>query len=270
MLTFQDCTIALGAQKPFCVWHLTDLHLLYADDRDGDYENENAAARVPCFPDAQKIEEQILTAFSSADKKPDFLLLTGDIIDFPTQANLSALQRLIRAAGCPYLYIPGNHDWSFPRGYQSKQQKDTYFPMLAAAAEQEDITFCEKQFGGIRFIGVDDSRDRVTPEQCARLIASLDACRKERIPAVVCLHVPIQSEALDPEAKRVWRAPVVIGDDRMDAATRRFCEAVEDGAAAVIAGHVHFRHDAFLDDGLCMQYISPMTASGVVRRYTFC
>lgn len=268
MLIFETVTLPLGigTEKPFCVWHLTDLHLMHADGRDGAYENEHARARIPVFPSAHTMEEELLAAFQNAEEKPDFLLLTGDIIDFPTQANLDALTALLRAAGCPYLYVPGNHDWSFPKGYHSEEQIQTYLPKLSAAVGQP-TSFCAVMHNGICFVGADDSRDRVSTDVAEKTAEVLAACKEKHIPAVVCLHVPIQSAALDPEAKRVWRAPVVIGDERADEATRAFCDAVEENANAVIAGHVHFTHDAPLDRGRCTQYISPLSAGGTVRKY---
>ena len=38
-------------------------------------------------------------------------LLGGDVIDFPSQGNLSFLEKNLEMLEMPYLYVPGNHDW---------------------------------------------------------------------------------------------------------------------------------------------------------------
>ena len=126
------------------------------------------------------------------------------------------------------------------------------------------------EIGGIAFIGVDDSRfDRVTEKQTEKLEAALMSCRMRGIPAIVCVHVPICSEALAPRATSVWKAPVMVGQANADAATNRFCQLIATHASAVIAGHVHFTNDGLLDNSNCMQYVTGLSAAGTLRTFRF-
>ena len=237
MLRIHETDICFGLPEPMTVLHVTDLHLLHADARSSSYALGHAVARKPVFPRSHDVEEELLLYLK--ENRPDLLLLTGDIIDFPSPANLDALDRLIRQADCPYLLVPGNHDWTYPRDYQSDGQAESYLPLFGPWTGG-DPAFRTLRLGGVLWIGVDDSRrDSVTEVQARKL----------------------------GEAQRVWKFPVVIGDERADTPTRRFCDLVSEKAAAVIAGHVHFTHDAPLDGSRCVQYITALAAEGNVRAF---
>ena len=267
MLTLLETTVSLGLAKPLTVCQITDLHLIYADERDSTYQRDHAESRKQYFANAHNIAEEIRVYL--LENKPDLLIMTGDILDFPTESNLDALRTFLSTLPCPYLYIPGNHDWTFPQDYQSDAQ---YKNNLSRFGEWTGGTtdFQMLEMGGIAFIGVDDSRfDRVTEKQTEKLEAALTSCRMRGIPAVVCVHVPICSEALAPRATSVWKAPVMLGQANTDSATKRFCELTAAFASAVIAGHVHFTNDGPLDNSECMQYVTGLSASGTLRIFRF-
>ncbi len=267
MLHLLETTVPMGLARSFTVCQPTDLHLVYADSRSGAYETELAAVREKNFPHAHQAKEEIQNYLQK--NKPDLLLMSGDILDFPTESNLDALRAFLADIGCPYLYTPGNHDWTFPQGYQSDLHCKTYLPRLGEWMNgTPDFQMLEA--GGIVFIAADNSRfDRVTPEQTEKLEAALLSCRARGIPAVVCLHVPICSAALAPAAKRRWKAPVMMGQVHADPATQRFCELTAAFAHAVIAGHVHFTNDGPLDSSTCMQYVTGDSATGTLRIFRF-
>ena len=263
MLHIAHTEIRLGLEKPLTVCHITDLHLEHADGRDDLYAREYAASRVPFFPRFSASERDMKAYLRK--NRPDFLLLTGDIVDDPTDVNLEAMDALIEAAGCPYMYVPGNHDWSLPKDYQSDEQVKKMLPRLKRFCGG-DTAFQAREYGGIMWIGVDDSRrDSVSDEQADKTEQALLEAKKRGLPAVVAVHIPIKSRALTPEADRVWPFRVMIGYDDSDEATKRFCRIVTEKAAAVMAGHVHFTHDARLDDSECTQYITALGAEGHVR-----
>ena len=267
MLKLLETTVSLGLAKPLTVCQITDLHLIDADERDCTYRREHAESRKQYFANARKNAEEIHAHL--LERKPDLLLLTGDILDFPTESNLDALRAFLSTLPCPYLYIPGNHDWTFPQDYQSDEQYETNLPRFGEwMGGATDFQILE--IGGVAFIGVDDSRfDRVTEKQTEKLEAALTSCRMRGIPAVVCVHVPICSKALAPRATSVWKAPVMLGQANTDAATKRFCELTAAYASAVIAGHVHFTNDGPLDNSGCTQYVTGLAASGTLRTFRF-
>ena len=267
MLQLLETTVELGLAHPFTVCQVTDLHLVYADGRNGEYEREHAETRQKHFANACKAAEEIRLYLH--ENTPDLLLLTGDILDFPTESNLDALRAFLEDVDCPYLFTPGNHDWTFPQGYQSEEQFANYLSRFGEwTGGTPDFQILEA--GGIAFIAVDNSRfDRVTPQQTEKLESALLSCRTRGIPAVVCMHVPICSAALTPSATKRWKASVMMGQANPDAATQRFCELTAAYASAVIAGHVHFTDDGVLDNSSCMQYVTGLSAAGTLRIFRF-
>ena len=267
MLKLLETTVSLGLKKPLMVCQVTDLHLIHADERNSTAQRDHAESRKKYFSNAHNEAEEIRAYL--LEHKPDLLLLTGDILDFPTESNLDALRAFLSNLPFPYLYIPGNHDWTFPQSYQSDAQYENNLSRFGEwTGGTPDFQILETE--GVAFIGVDDSRfDRVTEKQTEKLEAALASCRARGVPAVVCMHVPICSEALAPRAMSVWSAPVMVGQANADSATKRFCELTAAFASAVIAGHVHFTNDGPLDNSDCMQYVTGLSAGGTLRTFHF-
>ena len=122
-----------GLQRSYTFLHFTDLHacacegvepadrLQYCQAREKGFASPEmtSAARMPyLFAYGQRIQA-------------DMLFLTGDIIDFPSDANLSLLKSCVRNSPVPSMYITGNHDWSFFDNYNSAYARQTYLPQLA-------------------------------------------------------------------------------------------------------------------------------------------
>lgn len=259
MLHFTESTLTLGLAAPLEVWHITDLHLLFADERDSGYIREHAAAREACFPRSRQMLEELKQELRR--HAPDLLVLTGDILDFPSQANLDALHSLVENASCPTLYVPGNHDWSLPQDYHSDAQYRTYMPLFDPF-DGASPDFQLLELGGVRFAGIDDSRDRIKAAQSDRL----EAICADGVPVIACMHIPICEERLEQHAKEVWHgADVLIGHARSTAETRRFCDIASARCHAVLAGHVHFDDETVLPGG-AVQLITALSAEGSIRR----
>ncbi len=266
MLKIKEISVSLGLTRSIIVCHITDLHLHHLDEK-SEKKYPYEASRGSVFPNSSDAEKELNVYIKQ--NRPDLLLLTGDIIDFPTKANLNALDHMIKTADCRYLYVPGNHDWTFFQGYKSDDQAKKYLPLFRRWTNGS-TDFQAFEFKGVMWIGIDNSRyDSVTEEQVCNLENILAVCSKKKIPAVVCLHVPIMSKALEPEAKSVWSIPTMMGDSRADTTTRRFCEIVSREAAAVIAGHIHFWHNAMLDNSNCRQYVTALAAEGNLCVFRF-
>ena len=251
--------LSLGLSKPLHILHITDLHLLFCDGRESDYMQAHAADRVRYFPNAGEAYMLFLNYLEA--ERPDAVVLTGDILDFPARKNIEALEALLRRAGCPFLFVPGNHDWSLPKDYHSKAQYDTYMPLFdpfdGGTPDFQCLTV-----GGVRLIGVDDSRDRVSEGQ----LAALQKAASEKTPYLLFAHVPLYADTLIDDVVRVWRAPIVIGHEKSDDITKAFCACAAESASAVFTGHIHFSHTDILPGGRCTQYVTGLSAEGTFRR----
>jgi len=102
-----------GLRRPVRVLHSTDVHLSYIDERDADRIEEVRS----CWGEAQ--DESVRHPFEelmggASRMGLDLIVLTGDMISYPSQANVERLHKAVLQAGVPILYTSGNHDWQFP------------------------------------------------------------------------------------------------------------------------------------------------------------
>ena len=203
----------------------------------------------------------------------DLILMTGDIIDFPSEANLTLLKSCVDSCKVPVLYITGNHDWSYADDYHTENAAETYLTRVdaisgasdhAAIYEDETVLVC----------AVDSGLDRIREET---LEAYLTAARRAKATGkalILALHVPVHAETLVEDTVRVWRQELTIGEGAFgadDPATMAFYNAVavepDLSPDAVIAGHVHFDHEDVFPNGT-PQYITDIACDGHCRVLT--
>ena len=269
-----------GLKKEFRILHFTDLHACALD------EVEKAAmepVRRDYIPPRQGLfgggrpypSEAALPALMGYGEEisADLILMTGDIIDFPSEANLTLLQSCVDTCKVPVLYITGNHDWSYADDYHTESAAATYLTRVdaisgaadhAAIYEDEAVLVC----------AVDSGLDRIRQET---LEAYLTAARRAKATGkalILALHVPVHAETLVEDTVRVWRQELTIGEGAFgsdDPATMAFYNAVavESDLApdAVIAGHVHFDHEDRFPNGT-PQYITDIACDGHCRVLT--
>jgi len=100
--------------------HISDAHMGPIDERDeaelehcrGHGErfharHENRDSQGGIIPQEEAFRHMLARA---AEEQADLLALTGDIVDFPAQANIEYAQQQIADIGVPALYTAGNHD----------------------------------------------------------------------------------------------------------------------------------------------------------------
>ena len=269
-----------GLKKDFKILHFTDLHACALD------EVEKAAmepVRRDYIPPRQGLfgggrpypSEAALPALVRYGEEiaADLILMTGDIIDFPSEANLTLLKTCVDACKVSVLYITGNHDWSYADDYHTENAAATYLTRVdaisgaadhAAVYEDETVLVC----------AVDSGLDRIREET---LETYLIAARRAKVTGkalILALHVPVHAETLVEDTVRVWRQELTIGEGAFgadDPATMAFYNAVavESDLApdAVIAGHVHFDHEDTFPNGT-PQYITDIACDGHCRVLT--
>ena len=95
-----------------------DTHFNYFDERDkeyaGNYARMSSVSDKKVHLPAEVPQSFFEFAVSTAKKDNiDALLLVGDIMSFPTLANVEYAKKTLDACGVPWFYISGNHDWHF-------------------------------------------------------------------------------------------------------------------------------------------------------------
>src|SRR5262249_16779060 len=84
--------------KPICIAHISDLHIKQP--------GALAYGRV----DTAKAFERCVAALNELTPAPDFVVISGDLVDTPTAEEYEHLKRLLSPMRLPFASIPGNHD----------------------------------------------------------------------------------------------------------------------------------------------------------------
>ena len=269
-----------GLKKDFKILHFTDLHACALD------EVEKAAmepVRRDYIPPRQGLfgggrpypSEAALPALMAYGEEiaADLILMTGDIIDFPSEANLTLLKSCVDSCKVPVLYITGNHDWSYADDYHTENAAKTYLTRVdavsgavdhAAIYEDETVLVCT----------VDSGLDRIRPETLEAYHTAARHAKATGKALILALHVPVHAETLVEDTVRVWRQELTIGEGAFgkdDPSTMAFYNAVavesDLSPDAVIAGHVHFDHEDTFPNGT-PQYITDIACDGHCRVLT--
>jgi predicted MPP superfamily phosphohydrolase len=241
------------------VVHITDSHLVSIDERDADFiaacERSCQAFRTRRQDDEGNFispEDSFEEALSLAVFEDfDLIALTGDIVHFPSKANVERAASALSSTGVPMLYTAGNHDWLFPGEDAYKVQEAAWQSLEPLHAGRPH--FGSLELGGIRFIAIDNSTYQITDEQ-------VEFARKELhtdVPVVLLMHIPLSLPTLRDRTIERWKAPILIGDPAWDIQSRMEWGTGEDQAStlefvrlvasapslvAVLCGHVHFPH----------------------------
>lgn len=136
---------------------------------------------------------------AKATKRTPPLLLTGDVVDTPSQDSFDMARRLLsplKALGYPMYFVPGNHDlsplgvsWDATGVYQRRWNR--FVEEFGDSSEYPTEHVC----GDVVFFGVDSAsqpttfaRGEVTAEQLLKLRARLDYYRNLGKTLVVHTH----------------------------------------------------------------------------------
>jgi predicted phosphodiesterase len=129
------------------------------------------------------------------EERVDLLALVGDIFSFPSEAAVEWAHAQLTAAGVPYLYVAGNHDWHYEgvegsgaalrAEWTAKRLKPLYQgrPPLMSAVDVK----------GVRFVAIDDSTYEILPEQLAFFREQVAS----GLPLVLLMHIPLYAPGRD-------------------------------------------------------------------------
>ena len=202
-LTIQYHAIKAGATKPFTVLHVSDTHLTAAYPDEGEWERRTAYRRRRTFGGRQ--EEALRDTIAWSKEHVDYLLHTGDLIDFQSRANFDLVKKYYGEGGSMMFGCLGNHEH-----YRGKPRKDAKEGAPANEAVVPDMLkesypfpndFCSTVINGVNFVTIDDSTDTVSAEQATRFEAEV----KKGMPILLCMHCPFPTREIVRAASRFWR-----------------------------------------------------------------
>lgn len=126
-------------------------------------------------------------------EKVDLLLLAGDIVSFPTLANVEYVSDALRASGVDWMFVAGNHDWHFEGDTGSDlDQRDRWIVRRLGPLypEQTNPLMYSRVVKGVRFVAIDNSAYLIRREQ-------LEFWKDEAAkgdPVVLLMHIPLFAE----------------------------------------------------------------------------
>ena len=178
--------IKAGAAKPFTVLHISDTHLTAAYPDEGEWERKIAERRIRTFGGRQ--EEALRDSIAWAKLHNDYIVHTGDLIDFQSRANFDLVKKYYGEGGAAMLGCLGNHEH-----YRGKAGRDAYpFPN----------DFSATVLNGVNFVMIDDSANTVSADQASRF----EAEAKKGLPIILCMHCPFPTREIVRAASRFWRS----------------------------------------------------------------
>jgi len=241
-------TLSLGAEKPFTLLHISDLHLSEADRTESPERRAFAESRRQCFPFAPEavgfIKEYV--------KKTGYPIVnTGDLLDFITPENLRLAREL--AESTDMLFVAGNHEyWHCPNNrfhyddvYETYEKKNESLSLVSEALGT-DVRFFHREIRGVNLVGIDDT-DYCIDEAIFEKLKAVEAQGK---PIALFMHIPLYSPHLGKEAKYSLNAPqyyfencdpVDVWERKPDERTVAICEYIRNAPLikCVISGHTH-------------------------------
>ena len=232
---------------------ITDIHISIEDENEADLmkyaERMHKAYLNPrkhYSQDTSKTTFQYLDdiLLKAKNEKIELLLLTGDIVNFPSPVSVKYVYDKLVETGIPWLYISGNHDWHYEGmpGSLDSLRLTWIEKSLSPLYNGHNPLFYSEIINGINFVGIDNSTYEVNENQVQFLKDQLS--RNE--PIILLSHIPYNLEsAVDQPGMATFIETVLSNTDKI---------------VAILAGHIH-RTSFFFTGNLC-QYTSIASFQG--------
>lgn len=257
--------IELGAEKPFTILHITDVHLTHTGIRDSFALHRLAKKRSKRYTHS----ENVLNKASTLAKEKNALIVnTGDMTDFFSYKNLKYVKKFTENNDC--FFVNGNHDFR-PFGGMEYDVPESMEKNLekVQSAYKNSIRFSSKVINGINIVGIDNAYYRFTEEH----FNSLKNEVAKGMPIILFMHVPLYGKDiydLIVKGKRKHASLVSVPEELMkeypddrfkqqiaDETTRTVTEYIKNEPLIklVVCGHLHKSFETVLD-GKLPQYMT--------------
>ena len=241
--------VSAGATVPFSILHISDTHLTeaYPDEPDAEGKLRSKERRTRTFGGRQ--EEALRDSLAWAKQNVDYVLHTGDLIDWQSQANFDLVKKYYGGAMFGSM---GNHEfYTYLPGEKMTGQesfKERSWPLLKAAYPVAP-RFHAQIVNGVNFVCLDGVFGTVQPD----LVEKFKAEVKKGLPIVLCMHVPFHTDGIWRCSCKYWNGvnkkyrnaavPDPRGDykrQKEDPTTRDFIAYLkgEKLLKAILAGHL--------------------------------
>ena len=258
--------IHIGLPQPFSVLHISDTHLTAVYDDEPEYLVKFAKYRAKVFGGRQ--EEALRDSLAWAKMNVDYVIHTGDFIDFQTRANLDIVKKVFgeekALAGSM-----GNHE--FQRRIPGEEVDESSIAglrkygalsmKLLAETFPFDISLQSTVVNGVNFVTLNEVVGFVTKNHVERFHAEV----KKGLPIILCMHCPFFTPELSRASSKYWQFNRKFRQDNPgpmnsfqtnDPVTRDFIAYLKSETLlkGILTGHMHLTaSDRF--SPTAMQYI---------------
>ncbi len=288
----KDLIAIEGLLETFRIMHLTDSHVSVLSKNEEEHHPysrrmNKAFKKVKHYKTKKKTtsKQMFLDLLDLAkEENVDLIVLTGDIINNPSQSSAIFIYESLKSTDIPYIYIAGNHDWHYEGMAGSSERlrqtwiNNSLLPLYGGIT----TLYSSRVIGGINFVAIDNSTYQVNEDQLRFYKTQV----KRNFPIVLLLHIPLY---LEHEAKQknhtVFGAPdwgwSIDRNYRIErrerwgksgnlVTTSEFLETVKKSVnlCAVLAGHTHKDRISSLSEQV-NQYVTGCSAYGHYRLLRF-
>ena len=190
-------TVNIGLEKPFSILHISDTHLTAVYPHEDEKKQQLHKIRTTTFGGRQ--EEALRDSLDWARQHVDYVVHTGDLIDWQSEANFDLVKKYFGegVVGCLGNHEFSQHMWlSEPKETGTEQYKDLTRKKLQEVFPY-DIELQSQVVSGVNFVTLDDVYGYVTERQVELFRKEV----KKGLPIVLCMHVPFHTE-------NIWRADI--------------------------------------------------------------
>jgi predicted phosphodiesterase len=268
-----------GLQQPLTIMQVTDCHLTEVDERDDVNIQKHAHKQKAYFEERNFSTSEVnLERFRHRANEPDIdaTVWTGDIIDFPSHANLNRISQQFGFLKKPYLYTLGNHDWLHAHQEVNDQTRESNYGCFSTWMP-EFPGYQVLRVGGVKLVALDNSNYQLEESQWKRLVVEMESDE----PWLLFMHIPFCLPVLEQAVIRKFDAPILMAAEHWTAESRKhwhveedtpftrlFAERIVSGQTGhllgIFCGHVHFPFEESFGDNR-LQYVTGPGFAGQYR-----
>ena len=240
---------------------ISDIHLFDKTHNDSDPDAYKKYQSCRMFWDTN---ERFLAAAQKVNAcNPDFVIITGDILDHISQANTNLYPKVLSSLIAKVYPVAGNHDHSTL--HVGKNKNGEFDPSWDLIDPEKDKTawagifpqnklFYSFMHGGFKFIIIDNGRYQLTERQLCWLEAELKASQDES--ALIFNHIPMKTAETTNTLHKIWgdnESLVIHDNDPQFDLLSNYQSKIK----CIFSGHLH----SFSDDSVngLHQIVCPMT-----------
>jgi DNA repair exonuclease SbcCD nuclease subunit len=225
------------------IMQITDAHISIEDEKESDLMKYGERMHKAYINPRKHYSQDVYkTTFEYLDdlllkaknEKIELLLLTGDIVNFPSAISVKYVYDRLMKTGIPWLYISGNHDWHYEGmngSLDSLRKMWTDMSLLPLYNGYNPLSY-SAIIKGINFVGIDNSTGQVNDKQIKFLKDQL----KRKEPVILISHIPYN---FNRKADQQGMVPLI---DIISSNSNKI--------TAILAGHIH-KSSFYFTGSLC-------------------